>query len=239
MQQTLTAGATRLTPVPGSRAPVEPTSTLPSEPDVAALRADARRVYRNSVESGQPLSGRRLGAMFDRSGRWGRDRIAEVRAEDARQSPDAEQPTGQADPNLVAATRQPSRGRAIAWVAFVSGIVASVAANVMHAQLVTGSPAAWIGAAFWPVALMLAVEVLARVTWPRGSRWYGLARYGGTTLVALVAAVISYRHMSGVLAAWGEDSTNSHLGPLAVDGLMVVAAAALMATSRTPRGAEV
>lgn len=77
---------------------------------------------------------------------------------------------------------------------------------------------------------MLAIEVLARVQWPRGSRWYTLARYGGTGLVALVAAVISYRHLAGLLTAWGEDSLNAHLGPLAVDGLMVVAAAALLAT---------
>lgn len=163
MQQTATAGATRLTPVPDTCTPAAISQTPASEQDVAALRADARTAYRNSVEAGHPLSGRRLGAKFDRSGRWGRDRIAEVRAEDARMRAQEERRPERLEQASVVATRLPHCGRTIAWVAFVSGIVASVAANVMHAQLISRSPAAWVGAAFWPVGLMLAVEVLARV----------------------------------------------------------------------------
>jgi hypothetical protein len=46
--------------------------------------------------------------------------------------------------------------------------------------------------------------------------------------------------MAGLLASWGEDWLNAHLGPLAVDGLMLISAAALLAISwqtRTARGA--
>jgi hypothetical protein len=78
------------------------------------------------------------------------------------------------------------------------------------------------------------VEVITRVSWRPGFL-FGLARYGGTTLVATVAAVMSYRHMAGLLAIWGEDVWGAHLGPLAVDGLMVVAAAALLTMSRTEK----
>jgi Protein of unknown function (DUF2637) len=141
------------------------------------------------------------------------------------------------------------RGWLVAWVSFVVGGIVSVAANVAHtiyptqAQLAawtargqsadswSPSPGAMAFAAFWPVALILSVEVITRVTWRPGFL-FGLARYGGTTLVAAVAAVMSYRHMSGLLAIWGEDSWGAHLGPLAVDGLMVVAAAALLSMSR-------
>lgn len=119
-------------------------------------------------------------------------------------------------------------GRSVAWLGFVVGIAASVAANIAHAQPTTG---ARIAAAFWPVALLLAVEVLTRVQWRAGAG-YAWARYVGTVLVALVAAVMSYRHMAGLLTGYGEDWANSHLGPLAVDGLMIVSGVALLSMSR-------
>ncbi|MEV4311692.1 DUF2637 domain-containing protein [Actinocrispum sp. NPDC049592] len=143
----------------------------------------------------------------------------------------------------------PSRGVIVAWISFIVGGLVSVAANVAHtlyptaAQLAdwaaagkaandwTPPPGAMVFAAFWPIALILAVEVITRAQWRRGFL-FGLARYGGTTLVAAVAAVMSYRHMSGLLAIWGEDWWGAHLGPLAVDGLMVVSAAALLSMSR-------
>lgn len=135
-------------------------------------------------------------------------------------------------------------GRAVSWLAFLFGIAATVAANVAHTFYPTAAQlAAWhaagnagtfrpevgavIGAAFWPLALLLAVEVLARVAWPAGG-WWRLARHGGAGAVAGIAALMSYRHMAGLLTAWGEDPLNAHLGPLAVDGLMVLAGFALL-----------
>jgi hypothetical protein len=49
--------------------------------------------------------------------------------------------------------------------------------------------------------------------------------------VGVVAAVVSYRHLSGLLAFYGEDTLTATIGPLAVDGLMVMATSALIATS--------
>jgi hypothetical protein len=91
-----------------------------------------------------------------------------------------------------------------------------------------------IAAAFWPLALFLAVEVLTRVQWSAG--WsYALARYVGVSTVAAVAAVMSYRHMAALLARYG-----AHLGPLGVDGLMVVSGWALLseAVRRSGSSAE-
>jgi hypothetical protein len=129
--------------------------------------------------------------------------------------------------------------RLVSWAAFVGGTVASVAANVAHARIPTADAGpswhpelgAQIAAAFWPLALLGAIEVLTRVPWPRGWVW-ALARYAGAGAVGAGAAVLSYRHMAALLAAWGEDGWNAHIGPLVVDGLMVVAGTALLALSK-------
>lgn len=141
-------------------------------------------------------------------------------------------------------------GRSVAWLAFVLGIGVSIAANVAHtwhpspevlqAAAANGVTAAeWrpevgaqISSAFYPLALLLTVEIVTRVRWSRGW-WYLLARFGGTGAVALVAAVASYRHTSALLTAYGEDPLIASVGPLAVDGLMVVASVALVSMSRS------
>jgi hypothetical protein len=50
--------------------------------------------------------------------------------------------------------------------------------------------------------------------------------------VAFVAALVSYRHLSGLLAYYGEEPVVCVLGPLAVDGLMVMATGAILATGQ-------
>ncbi|GAA5026128.1 DUF2637 domain-containing protein [Actinopolymorpha pittospori] len=138
-------------------------------------------------------------------------------------------PSGMPADRLAGAS-QPRAARLVVWSAFLLGIAASIAANVAHAQPAWGPR---IAGAFVPLALLLAVECMSRPSWRRSGLWWGLARYGGTGLVALVAAVISYRHMAGLLERYGEDALNAHLGPLAVDGLMVVAGFALLAINDT------
>jgi hypothetical protein len=85
---------------------------------------------------------------------------------------------------------------------------------------------------FWPVALFVATEILTRVAWPQGWSWQ-LLRWAGMVPVAAVAALVSYRHLSGLLAFYGEEAVVCVLGPLAVDGLMVMATGAIMATGHT------
>jgi len=119
---------------------------------------------------------------------------------------------------------------AFTWLAFALGISASVAANVTHSFVAAnGNPeiGAVIASAFWPIALYFATEVMARVSWPR-AWYYWLARWGGLGSVAVVAGIVSYRHLSGLLTHYGEDVYVATLGPVAVDGLMVIAATALL-----------
>jgi len=115
----------------------------------------------------------------------------------------------------------------------------SVAANALHVVLVTGpnvggaSVAQVVSAAFWPVALIISVEVIARVAWPESTAFM-LLRWGGVGAVALVAAIVSYGHMHGLLLHWGESTITALLGPIGVDGLVTVGAVALMAIGHGP-----
>lgn len=122
-----------------------------------------------------------------------------------------------------------TRGRAWARAGFGFGIAASLAANVEHVLIHAHAPiGAVIASAYWPLALLIAIEVISRVAWPDGRKWWW-CRYGGLSAVAGIAAIISYRHMAALLGYYGEDALSAHIGPLAVDGLMVVCSTALLA----------
>lgn len=123
-----------------------------------------------------------------------------------------------------------TRGRAWARFGFGLGITASISANVAHSLIHPHPLGAVVSAAFWPVALLVALEVIVRVQWPEGV-WWALTRYGGLSMVAGIAALTSYLHMSSLLAYYGEDVLTVWLGPLSVDGLMVVCSVALLAIS--------
>ncbi|WP_330178992.1 helix-turn-helix domain-containing protein [Nocardia sp. NBC_01503] len=132
----------------------------------------------------------------------------------------------------------PVRGRLVSWTGFVFGSLTSIAANVLHTWLPAAHmPSGWtpgiapqIGAAVWPIGLLLSVEVLSRAQW-RGGRMWGAARYGGAGAVAFGSAVISYSHVRDVLVAWGYGHPAAEFGPLTLDGLMVVCGFALMSMS--------
>jgi hypothetical protein len=124
-------------------------------------------------------------------------------------------------------------GRGWAYTGAILGITVSVTANIAHALIPTHPhTGSVLFAAFWPMFLFVAIEILSRVQWPRGFGW-ALIRFGGLSAVAVFAAVVSYGHLSGLLTYYGEDTITSTFGPLAVDGLMVMATGALIATSRT------
>jgi hypothetical protein len=119
-------------------------------------------------------------------------------------------------------------GNGIAWLAFVTGAVVSIGANVLHA-LDGGGPvdAGRVVASGWaPVALLLVAELVARAR-QSGPWWIITLRWTGTAVVAGVAAVVSYGHMRDLLLSYGETALVAHLLPLSVDGLLLVASLAL------------
>jgi hypothetical protein len=228
------------------------------------LRQQARQAYRDSVAVGAGLSGKALGARFGRSERWGRERIAEVRStlptpgqrhstgsgdsggtDAAAAAAAAGQPhgTGRVGAPAAAAVAVPAGARFVAWLGFVFGSVRSVAANVLHAWLPADErPAGWspriapqVGSAVSPIGLLLSVEVLSRVPWAPGF-WWALARYGGAGTVAVGSAIISYGHVHEVLIAWSYGPLGAAVGPLVLNGLMVVSGFALLTMSRMQAG---
>lgn len=130
-------------------------------------------------------------------------------------------------------------GRAWGYLGTITGGAVSIAANIAHTYVppkdqphgVPYAPqfGAVVGAVFWPCALFIAIEILARTDWPKAGRWV-LLRMAGLGPVAVVAAIVSYRHLSALLTYYGEDTITHLIGPLAVDGLMVMATGALIAT---------
>lgn len=126
-------------------------------------------------------------------------------------------------------------GRGYARLGFIVGISTSIAANIGHSvlSLVSGQPT-WVkisavgSGAFWPLALLICLEIIARVSWPRGWQWM-LTRHFGLLIVAIIAAVVSYRHMYGLLIVFGEDAFTATAGPIGIDGLMLISSVALLA----------
>lgn len=227
-----------------------PEKTTPAQ----RRQADARQVYRASLAAGYPLTGTELGAKFGLGQRWGQDRIAEVKREalaaspglvdslDVESLPPVTTPHAETAPTAPASVRPVQRrgASAVSWLAFGLGILISIAANVGHVHFVTDpadeiARAASMGmAALWPVLLAVAVEVVSRVAYPRGWRWW-LPGYAATILVGVVAAIVSYQHMHGLLIAFGESEMTALLGPIAVDGTLIVGGFSILAIGETKK----
>jgi hypothetical protein len=119
-----------------------------------------------------------------------------------------------------------SQLRRLRWIvrlALSLGVTASIAANVLHARdnVISQTIAAWP-----PLALLLTVELISRV--PVHRRALAAVRIAATTVIAAIAAWVSYWHMAGVAARYGEGPVSAHLVPLCVDGLIVVASISLV-----------
>jgi len=116
--------------------------------------------------------------------------------------------------------------RRVRWAvraALVLGVVASVAANVLHAEptVVGRAIAAWS-----PLALLVTVELISRV--PVHRRTLARVRLLATAGIAGIAAWVSYWHMVAVALRYGEGAASAHLIPFSVDGLVVVASVCLV-----------
>jgi hypothetical protein len=113
------------------------------------------------------------------------------------------------------------------------GVAASVAANILHAR---PNPISQAIAAWPPLALLLTVELISRV--PMHRKLLAAARLGATAGIAAIAAWVSYWHMAGVAARYGESPSSAYLLPLSVDGLIIVGSVSLVELAGRIRGIE-
>lgn len=118
---------------------------------------------------------------------------------------------------------QLSRVRWAVRATLLLGVAASVVANVLHA---VDNPISQSIAAWPPLALLLTVELISRI--PVHSRGLAAARILATAVIAGIAAWVSYWHMAGVAARYGETGASPYLLPVSVDGLIVVASICLV-----------
>jgi hypothetical protein len=127
-------------------------------------------------------------------------------------------------------------GRRIAYATMISMLALSIAGNVAHTYHLDPTPGirSLVYAVAWPVMVWLGVELFVRVPW-QAKASHHLVRWVGILLVAFIAALVSYRHLRGLLKADGEEWTVYTFGPLAVDGLMLMATLALLLTRSLPR----
>jgi len=126
--------------------------------------------------------------------------------------------------------------RRVRWAvraALAFGVAASVAANILHAE---PNPVSQAIAAWPPLALLLTVELVSRV--PVGRRSLSVLRVLATGVISGIAAWVSYWHMAGVAARYGETDASPYLLPISVDGLIVVASISLVELAGRIRDAE-
>ncbi|MET7424971.1 DUF2637 domain-containing protein [Dactylosporangium sp. NPDC005555] len=102
-------------------------------------------------------------------------------------------------------------------------LAVSMAANVLHAA---PDPVARSIAAWSPLALYAAIEVMTRV--PIRHRLLGGIRIVATVAIAVIAGVTSYLHMVGVAERYGESWQVVYLLPISVDGLVAVLTLSLL-----------
>lgn len=119
-----------------------------------------------------------------------------------------------------------SRLRRVRWAVRATltfGVAASVAANVLHAQQ---NPISQAIASWPPLALLLTVELVSRI--PMHRPLLAVVRVLATAVISGIAAYVSYWHMVGVAARYGETDASPYLLPVSVDGLIVVASICLV-----------
>ncbi len=124
--------------------------------------------------------------------------------------------------NTPAQIKDLRKRRAVVRIIVVVGIAASIAANVLGSSgLISAAIVGWP-----PVALLLSLEVLTRV--PTTRRLGAFGRVVATIGVAFAAAWLSYWHMAATVSHYGESGGSQYIWPASVDGLMTIAAIALV-----------
>src|SRR3954468_3739448 len=116
--------------------------------------------------------------------------------------------------------------RRVRWAVRATLLLRVAASAVANVPPPLANPISQAIAAWPPLALLLTVELISRV--PVHRRWLAYARLVATATIAGIAAWVSYWHMAGVAARYGETGASPYLLPLSVDGLIVVASICLV-----------
>lgn len=118
-----------------------------------------------------------------------------------------------------------SPGTRWAYVGNGLGIGASIALNASEASSRNHGTGPVIVAGSVPVFLYVALEILARKRITGWKRWI---TYPGFMTVVSVTFLTSYQDQVAILQRWGFEPLSAAIFPVGIDGLMIVAAVALL-----------
>jgi hypothetical protein len=123
------------------------------------------------------------------------------------------------------------RQRTIVQTGLAFGTVASIAFNIMGTQLVTDSIAAQVMSTVWSLFALVTVDILVKVKTPTGKHaaTWRKVKFGGVGFVAAVSMASSYMHGFHTMQSWNSGVVASLLGPIAVDGMMILCGVMLLA----------
>jgi hypothetical protein len=216
------------------------------QPSAAERRDAARRAYRQSITTGQPLTGVALGQMFGLSARWGSERAAEVRAEMAASLPVSSDEDEDGVVRYLPIGNETAGGRIGARAPRLAGNADRQSDRPLdgdgtgHDMPAPPADADGTGSASngTPAGFRSAEDTAGRhadETRPdrrHGAGWERHTLAAGKAAVRLVAAAVSYEHMRTVAEVAGETGWRAVLLPISVDGLAVLALVTLRAQRR-------
>ncbi len=209
----------------------------------ADRQAAARDAYRTSVTEGKALTGAALGKMFDRSPRWGVDRIAEVRAEaNHHRNGSSQLPASDADDGLPALPNGSDRnnGNGVRQLARSNGNATISAPLPIRSTNGRTDSSGAAGAAPTTAAGPASPAAVGSPADNDTAATPAVRRITTTAVVAvaLVAASASYDHQR-LLAEMAGEGWRAWLLPLSVDGLVVAASMSMLVRRRMDRRAGV
>lgn len=121
---------------------------------------------------------------------------------------------------------------AVAYVSLIVGAGLSIAGNLADTYRVRGAATDRLDevlAAGWPVLVLLAVHMFVSPRWSAALmfqvwRWAGVLSIGG------MAMLVSWTHLHALLLSRGQMDIVAVLGPLAIDGMAIMATGLILST---------
>lgn len=123
----------------------------------------------------------------------------------------------------------------VAYLSLAVGSGVSIAGNIADTYRVAETAGRQVDtldiviSAFWPAAVLLAIEMFVSHLWPRTVAMQAV-RWLGSLGIGFVAMYVSWHHLADLLSSRGQDSVVSWLGPLAIDGLAIMATGLILSS---------
>lgn len=121
---------------------------------------------------------------------------------------------------------------AVAYVSLLVGAGLSVAGNLADTYRTRGADIDNLDkvmAAGWPILVLLAIEMFVSPRWSP-ARMFQVWRWVGCLAVGGMAMVVSWTHLHDLMADRGQLFIVSVLGPLAIDGMAIMATGLILST---------